>query len=78
MVVLATPDVQLVFTVPPELEEAIEKSKEAEVKVKLPPVVLDKVIATLVAFTVSASATDPDLIMKVADGEERDTDVSKL
>lgn len=51
MIVLATPDVQEAVTAPPALELAIVRSYVAEVSVKLPPVELDMVTITLVAFT---------------------------
>jgi hypothetical protein len=40
--------------------------------VKAPPVVFDRVITTLVAFTWSASAIEPDAIVSVVAGEERE------
>jgi hypothetical protein len=39
--------------------------------VKVPPVVFEIVTATLVAFTVMASATEPDAIVSVVAGEVR-------
>jgi len=51
MVVDATPDVQEMETVPPELEVATTIPNEAELSEKLPPVVLESVTTTLVAFT---------------------------
>ena len=40
--------------------------------VKLPPVVCESVTSALVAFTVSASATEPDVIVSVVVGEVRE------
>ncbi len=78
MVVLATPELQLWLTVPSALVEAIDKSREAEVSVKLPPVPDESVAITLVAFTVSASATEPDLTVRLIAGEVREKVKSAL
>jgi hypothetical protein len=43
--------------------------------VKLPPVEFERPITTLVAVTVSESATEPVAIVKVVDGELSDTPV---
>ena len=61
---------------PPVLLVAIEKSREADVRLKLPPVEDESVTITLVAFAVSASAADPDLIVKLIAGEVSATVVS--
>ncbi|MHB8174851.1 MAG: hypothetical protein ACYDFU_10385 [Nitrospirota bacterium] len=72
MVVLATPEVQLVATVPPVELVATERPVADEVSEKLPPVVLDRVTATLVALTVKLSASEPDAMVKVMPGVERE------
>ena len=48
---LTTPCVHEVATVPPPLDVATDKSYDGEIRVKLPPVELDRVTMTLVAFT---------------------------
>jgi hypothetical protein len=72
-VTLAVPDVQESAAVPPELLDAIVRSYVADVSVKFPPVELDSVTITLVAFTWSASATEPAKIVNVVAGELRET-----
>jgi len=76
IVVEATPEVQLVVTVPPALEVAITRSRDAEVSVKLPPVEAERVVTTLVAFTVNVSATEPATTMKSTLGEVKGTVVA--
>jgi hypothetical protein len=71
MVVLATPDVQLVVTIPPPELVATERPIAADVSEKLPPVVLDSVTATLVAFMVRPSAEEPTTMVNVLLGAER-------
>lgn len=78
IVVLATPELQLRVTVPPELLVLIDKSLDAEVRVKLPPVELERVATTLVALTTRESATEPDFIVKLIAGEVRETVKSEL
>jgi hypothetical protein len=62
--------------VPPPLEEAIVRSYESEVNVKFPPVLEERRTTTLVAFTVSESATEPEAMVSVVAGEERETFVA--
>ncbi len=71
IVVLATPETQLVVTVPPVELVAIERPVADEVSEKLPPVVLDNVTATLVALTARLSAEEPDAMTKVSPDAER-------
>lgn len=72
MIALATPEVQESVSAPPTLELAIVRSYDGEISVKLPPVELDRVTMTFVAFTWRASATEPVAIVKVVAGELRD------
>lgn len=48
------------------------RSRDAELNTKLPPVEDERVITTLVAFTVSASAAEPEAITKSIAGEVRE------
>ena len=50
-VTLAVPEVQDGDAVPPELLDAIVRSYDADVRIKLPPVELESDTMTLVAFT---------------------------
>jgi len=74
-VVLATPELQLVETLPPPEEVAMVISREAEVSVKLPSVELERVATTLVACITKTSATDPEATVKLIAGEEREKTV---
>ncbi len=68
---LATPEVQPTVTVPPLELVAIERPSKGEISVKIPPVELESVTATLVAFTVRASATEPVAMVKETAGEDK-------
>jgi hypothetical protein len=59
---------QEIVAVPPPLEVATERSYEGDVRIKLPPVELERVTTTLVAFTPRASATEPDVMVRVVEG----------
>jgi hypothetical protein len=48
------------------------------VSTKLPPVELERVTITLVAFTESESATEPDFIVKLTAGEVKENTASEL
>jgi hypothetical protein len=68
---LATPELHDSDATPPPLDVAMVRSYDGDVSVNGPPVEDESVIATLVAFTVSASATDPAAMAKVVAGDER-------
>ncbi len=78
IVVDATPEVQLVVTVPPPLELAIVRSKEAEVSENVPPVEEERVTVTFPAFTTNVSAAEFATIVKFATGEVKETVVFVL
>jgi len=79
-VVLTTPCVHEVATLPPLLDVATERSYDGEISVKAPPVEDESVTTTLVAFTCSASAAELVATVRVVAGETIDIDsaVAKL
>jgi hypothetical protein len=72
IVVLATPEVQEVGSIPPPAPAEIERSLADDINVKDPLVEDDIPITTLVALTVKLSATEPEAIVKFMAGEERE------
>ena len=70
IVVLAVPAVQLCDTVPPLELVATERPYDGDVSVKVPPVEFERVTATLVAFTVNRSATEPLTVVRVVEGDD--------
>jgi hypothetical protein len=70
---LATPELQVSDAAPPPLDDAAVRSYEGDWSVNVPPVEDESVTTTLVAFTVTASAAEPAVIVKFVEGVESDT-----
>jgi hypothetical protein len=73
IVVLTTPAVHEVVTVPPELDDATTRSKAGERMANERPVELDSVTITLVALTSKPSAAESVAIVRFVAGELSET-----
>jgi hypothetical protein len=71
-VAVSTSPLQETLALPPALDDATVRSYDADVSVKLPPVELDRVTMTLVAFTWTESAREPARMVNVAAGDARE------